>query len=49
MLRHIGLTEKADRLKKAVNAAERDPKIHMTGTKEGSTTAEFADAVLALL
>lgn len=46
MLRHIGLTEKADRLKDAVNAAANDPALSMTGTKEGSLTSEFADAVL---
>lgn len=49
MLRHIGYTEKAERLKNAINAAEKDPDLKMTGTREGSSTAEFADAVLALL
>ena len=49
MLRHIGFTEKADRLKEALNATDKNPDIRMTGTKEGSSSAEFADAVLALL
>ena len=49
MLRHIGFTEKADSLKGALNKTDKNPDIHMTGTKEGSSTAEFADAVLALL
>lgn len=49
MLRHIGFTEKADSLKGALNKTDKNPDIHMTGTKEGSSTAEFADAVLTLL
>ena len=49
MLRHIGFTEKADSLKGALNKTDKNPDIHMTGTKEGSSTAEFADAVFALL
>ena len=49
MLRHIGFTEKADSHKGALNKTDKNPDIHMTGTKEGSSTAEFADAVLALL
>ena len=49
MLRHIGFTQKADRLKDALNAAKKNPDLHMTGTKDGSTAAEFADAVISLL
>ena len=49
MLRHIGFAQEADRLRKAVDIAAADPSLHMTGTKEGSTTEEFAEAVLKAL
>ncbi len=49
MLRHIGFIEKADRLRKAVDAAAADPSLNMSGTKDGSSTVEFADAVLSIL
>lgn len=49
MLRHIGFVEKADRLRKAVDGAAADPALNMSGTREGNSTVEFADAVLRLL
>ncbi len=49
MLRHIGFAQEADRLRKAVDIAAADPSLHMTGTKEGSSTEEFAEAVLKAL
>ena len=49
MLRHIGFTDKAERLKAAVNGAAGDPSLNMSGTKEGSSASEFADAVRARL
>ena len=49
MLRHIGYVEKADKLRKAVDGAAADPALNMSGTREGSSTVEFADAVLKLL
>ncbi len=49
MLRHIGFAQEADRLRKAVDIAAADPSLHMTGTKEGSTTEEFTEAVLKAL
>ena len=49
MIRHIGFAQEADRLRKAVDIAAADPSLHMTGTKEGSTTEEFAEAVLKAL
>lgn len=49
MLRHIGFAEEADRLRHAVDQAAKDPSLHMTGTKEGSSTVEFTEAVLKAL
>ena len=49
MLRHIGFVEKADKLRNAVDGAAADPSLNMSGTKEGNSTVEFADAVLKLL
>lgn len=49
MLRHIGFAGEADRLRKAVDAAAEDPSLHMTGTREGSSTEEFTEAVLKAL
>jgi isocitrate dehydrogenase (NAD+) len=49
MLRHIGFTKKADMLRHALNETDKNPDINMSGTRDGSSAAEFADAVLALL
>ena len=47
MLRHIGLTEEADRLTEALHiCCETEKKLVVTGTKEGATCKEFADYVL---
>lgn len=50
LLRHIGLTDKADRLSHAIDAITggADP-IRMTGDRDGATTAEFADRLIAAL
>ena len=47
LLRHLGLAEKADRLSAAIETANKTAPI--TGTKEGSTCAQFGDAVIAAL
>ena len=47
LLRHLGLAEKADRLSAAIETANQTAPI--TGTKEGSTCAQFGDAVIAAL
>lgn len=53
MLRHIGLTEKADRLAKAIREAmakaAADPGYKVTGRPGGATGAEFADLVMSLV
>ncbi|WP_312091862.1 isocitrate/isopropylmalate family dehydrogenase [Aminipila sp.] len=47
MLRHIGYTEKADKLLAALNLAQANK--HMTGDASGETAAAFADYVLSAL
>ena len=50
MLRHIGLTEKADRLAAALTlCGETEKKIVVTGTRDGATCREFADYVIEKL
>lgn len=49
MLRHIGYAKKADRLRKAVDTAAADKSLRMTGTKDGSSTGDFTEAVLKAL
>ncbi|MCR4600702.1 MAG: isocitrate/isopropylmalate dehydrogenase family protein [Clostridia bacterium] len=49
MLRHICMQDKADRLKKAMDAADARGDINMSGTAEGSTAREYADAVIEAL
>lgn len=50
MLRHIGLTGKADRLADALHiCCETEKKLVVTGTKQGATCKEFAEYVLSKL
>ena len=50
MLRHIGLTEKADRLAAALTlCGETEKKVVVTGTRDGATCREFADYVIEKL
>ncbi len=50
MLRHISLTEKADKLKAAMEiCTETEKKVVVTGDKSGATCHEFGDYVLATL
>ena len=47
MLRHIGFTEKAEKLAKAITiCGEEEKKVVVTGTKEGATCRAFADYVI---
>ncbi|MGN1413383.1 MAG: isocitrate/isopropylmalate family dehydrogenase [Anaerovoracaceae bacterium] len=50
LLRHIGLTEKADRLAEALTlCGETEKKVVVTGTRDGATCREFADYVIEKL
>lgn len=47
LLRHIGMSDKADKLSAAVNAASA--KVNVTGNRDGATCAQLGDAVVAQL
>ena len=49
LLRHIAMTDKADRLLVAMQLALAEPKVRITGRQDGATCAQFADYVLAKL
>ncbi len=50
MLRHIGFTEKADKLAEALHiCCDTEKKLVVTGTKEGASCREFSDYVLSKL
>lgn len=50
LLRHIGLTKKADILGEALHICnETECKVATDGTKDGATCAEFADYVIATM
>ncbi|MCQ2450231.1 MAG: isocitrate/isopropylmalate family dehydrogenase [Clostridia bacterium] len=50
MLRHMGFTEKADKLDKALTyCTVTDPKYVITGRDDGATGAEFADYLMATI
>lgn len=50
LLRHIGLTDKADKLASALFVCcEEEKKFVVTGTKEGNTCREFSDYVISKL
>ena len=49
MLAHIGYVEKAERLEKALDAADAKLGPKMTGLPGGGTCREFADEVLEAL
>ncbi len=47
MIRHIGFTDKADRLAKALEICnETEKRVVVTGNKDGAKCAEFADYVM---
>ena len=50
LLRHIALTDRAEKLSKALNiCCEREKKLTVTGDRTGATCAAFADYVLDTL
>ncbi len=50
LLRHIGFTDKADRLENALNiCCETEKKVVITGRDDGATGAEFADYLISKL
>ncbi|MEE0517079.1 MAG: isocitrate/isopropylmalate family dehydrogenase [Anaerovoracaceae bacterium] len=50
MLRHIGLSEAADKLKSALNiCCDTEKTVVVTGLKDGATCKEFADYVISKL
>lgn len=50
MLRHIGMSDKAEKLAKALSiCTETEKKVIVTGDKDGSTCAEFGDYVMKTL
>lgn len=50
MLRHIHLTEKADRLAKAMEiCTEQEKKVVVTGNRDGATAREFSEYLLQTL
>jgi len=46
LLQHIGFTEKADKLNKALDICMNERKIVITGHSDGVTCSEFADYIL---
>ena len=50
MIRHIGLTAKADRLAAVLEeCSEKEKKVVVTGFASGATCKEFADYVMSKL
>lgn len=49
LLRHIGMTEAADRLAAAMAACDREKAVVITNHKDGATCKEFADYVISKL
>jgi isocitrate dehydrogenase (NAD+) len=50
MLRHIGMSDKAEKLAKALSiCTETEKKVIVTGDKDGATCAEFGDYVMKTL
>jgi isocitrate dehydrogenase (NAD+) len=50
MLRHIGMSDKAEKLAKALSiCTETEKKVIVTGNKDGATCAEFGDYVMKTL
>ena len=47
LLRHIGFTDKADKLDKAIHfCTEEEKKIVVTGYEDGATCKEFSDYLM---
>ena len=49
LIRHIGLTEKADKLDEALLLCQKEGKIKVTGRSDGATGDEYAEYVLSKL
>ena len=50
LLRHIGFTEKADKLNKALHiCTEVDKKYVITGHEDGATCSQFGDYLMATI
>lgn len=49
LLRHIGIQDKADILNAAMQKAEKERAVVVTGDTDGATCAEFGDYVLSLI
>ena len=50
LLRHIALTDRAEKLSRALNiCCESEKKVVVTGDRSGATCAAFADYVLDTL
>ena len=49
MLRHMGFTEKADRLEKALIDCQEEGQLKVTGRANGATGADYADYVMSKL
>jgi len=50
LLRHIGFTEKADKLDKALHiCTEVEPKYVITGRSDGATCEQFGDYLMATI
>ena len=49
LLRHIALSDKADRLSDAMEECSREGRVVITGHKDGATCREFTDYLLEKL
>jgi isocitrate dehydrogenase (NAD+) len=49
LLRHIGLTEKAEKLITAIEKASEDKSVVPTGTKEGPNCTDFTNKLLEII
>lgn len=49
LLRHIGLSAKADRLIEAIDKASENESVVPNGTKNGATTKDFAEYLISIL
>ena len=49
MIRHLGLSDKADRLKNALEKTSSDSRYKVTGRSDGIKGSEFADRIMELI
>ena len=49
MIRHLGLSDKADRLKNALEKTSSDSRYKVTGRSDGIRGSEFADRIMELI